>query len=304
MNKVIKISFALFLAFVSLNSGIAQQDSIYETPTYTLTAANLTNPSPNTLEWDVYLLHTNPSVTPYFYGAAQYFFNFNPDIANGGTLTYSKVTGATGSQLPPAYQPVNPSVSGNILRLASNLPGSVEDSVLISSTLPGTKVLRMRLRTSATAFANVPLGLQWRSVVPDPFTKLAAFTGEDNLTLIDISTPSTHFIDTTFTGTGPVTTSSIIPTEFSLSQNFPNPFNPTTKIEYSIPVEGKVSILIYDIAGREVMNLVNTNQTAGFYSVNFNGANLASGMYFYRINVEGGEEAKNFQATKRMVLIK
>ncbi|MBK8550306.1 MAG: hypothetical protein IPL53_04285 [Ignavibacteria bacterium] len=52
------------------------------------------------------------------------------------------------------------------------------------------------------------------------------------------------------------------------------------------------------------MNLVNTVQTAGFYSVNFNGANLASGMYFYRIDVNGGEEAKNYRATKRMVLIK
>ena len=88
-----------------------------------------------------------------------------------------------------------------------------------------------------------------------------------------------------------------------MNQNFPNPFNPTTKIDYSIPVEGKVNIAVYDIAGREVMNLVNAVQPAGFYSVNFNGVNLASGMYFYRINVEG-ESAKNFRATKRMVLIK
>jgi hypothetical protein len=210
----------------------------------------------------------------------------------------------SGSQLPPLYRPVSPSISGNILRLASNLPGSEEDSVLMSSTMPGTRVLKLRLRTTAANLAHVPLGLEWRSEVPDPFTKIAAFTGKNNGIIVDISTPATHFVDI-ITGTGdPVSTTSAIPTQFDLSQNFPNPFNPTTKIEYAIPVDGKVSILIYDIAGREVMSLVNSVQTAGYYSVNFNGSNLASGMYFYRINVAGGEEAKNFKATKRMVLIK
>jgi len=303
MKNFIKISIAVIIAFVNLNSGIAQYaDTTYGVPTYTLKVSNVTKSvDGTTLEWDVYLLHTNPTVTPFFYAAAQYFFNFNTNIAlPGDSLRYNIVS----SELPAPYRPVNASISGNILRLASNLPGSQEDSVVISSTAPGTRVLKMRLKNWTRPFQPDSFGIQWRSILPNPFTKMSAFTGLNNTVIVDISTPATHSIDFYSginEGGNPV--SSVIPTEFTLAQNYPNPFNPTTKIDYSIPVEGKVSILIYDIAGREVMNLVNTVQPAGFYSVNFNGANLASGMYFYRINVEG-QSTNNFKATKRMVLIK
>ncbi|MEZ4821324.1 MAG: T9SS type A sorting domain-containing protein [Ignavibacteria bacterium] len=87
-----------------------------------------------------------------------------------------------------------------------------------------------------------------------------------------------------------------VPTAYALSQNYPNPFNPTTKIDYELPYDGKVSILLYDISGREVAKLVNEVKTAGYYTVQFNGANLASGMYFYRINAEG--TGQNFRNNK------
>ena len=93
-----------------------------------------------------------------------------------------------------------------------------------------------------------------------------------------------------------------VPTAYAISQNYPNPFNPTTKIDYELPYDGKVSILLYDISGREVAKLVNEVKTAGYYTAQFNGANLASGMYFYRINAEGS--GQNFVTTKKMVLIK
>jgi hypothetical protein len=89
-----------------------------------------------------------------------------------------------------------------------------------------------------------------------------------------------------------------IPTEYNLAQNYPNPFNPTTTIRYSVPEDGLVQMKIYDLAGKEVMSLVNENKTAGNYEVKFNGASLASGIYFYRINVG------KFVQTKRMVLVK
>lgn len=89
-----------------------------------------------------------------------------------------------------------------------------------------------------------------------------------------------------------------VPVVFSLSQNYPNPFNPTTKINYDLPKDCKVTITIYDILGREVIKLVNEFKKAGRYTAEFNGNNLASGVYFYRI------EAREFVQSKKMVLVK
>jgi hypothetical protein len=89
-----------------------------------------------------------------------------------------------------------------------------------------------------------------------------------------------------------------IPDKYSLSQNYPNPFNPVTKINFSIPKQGFVTLKIYDILGREVRTLVNETKQPGNYSVDFNGSSLASGVYFYRL------ESNSFTSIKRMVLIK
>ena len=89
-----------------------------------------------------------------------------------------------------------------------------------------------------------------------------------------------------------------LPKSFQLSQNYPNPFNPVTTIKYALPKNEFVTIKIYDIVGREIMRLLNEYKQAGYYSVNFNGSNLASGVYFYRI------QAGDFTAMKRMVLVK
>ncbi len=92
-----------------------------------------------------------------------------------------------------------------------------------------------------------------------------------------------------------------VPEKFDLSQNYPNPFNPSTKINYALPVDGKVSIKLFDMSGKEVASLVNEVKTAGYHTVDFNASTLSSGVYFYRINVEG---SKNFVDTKKMMLVK
>ncbi|RPI19867.1 MAG: T9SS C-terminal target domain-containing protein [Ignavibacteriae bacterium] len=88
------------------------------------------------------------------------------------------------------------------------------------------------------------------------------------------------------------------PQKYSLSQNYPNPFNPATKINYSLAVNGLVSIKIYDILGREVKQLVNEVQNAGQYNIEWNASDYPSGVYFYRI------ESGSFSETKKMMLIK
>lgn len=89
-----------------------------------------------------------------------------------------------------------------------------------------------------------------------------------------------------------------IPAKYELSQNHPNPFNPTTSIMYSIPKDGFVSLKIYDITGREIKTLVNEIKKAGYYSITLNASELSTGIYFYRV------QTGNFFQTKRMVLIK
>jgi len=102
------------------------------------------------------------------------------------------------------------------------------------------------------------------------------------------------------TGITPIT---VTPTEYRLMQNYPNPFNPVTKIEYALPFESSVNLIVYDLLGREVANLVNNNlQKAGVYSVEFNGSNLTSGTYFMKMTAQGRDN--NFVMTKKMILSK
>ncbi len=85
---------------------------------------------------------------------------------------------------------------------------------------------------------------------------------------------------------------------YSLSQNYPNPFNPSTKINYKLQVTNYVTLTVYDLQGKEIATLVNKKQSAGSYSVEFNGENLSSGLYFYTLEIE------NFKESKKMLLVK
>jgi len=86
--------------------------------------------------------------------------------------------------------------------------------------------------------------------------------------------------------------------KFELSQNFPNPFNPTTNIVFNIPTNGLVSLKIYNLLGEEVNTLINQEMNKGSYQVNFDASNLSSGIYFYSL-ISG-----NYNATKKMILLK
>jgi len=95
--------------------------------------------------------------------------------------------------------------------------------------------------------------------------------------------------------TGELTTG---PAMYSLHQNYPNPFNPSTAIKFSLSIAEDVQIEVYNVAGQKVKTLLNQKMRAGTHKVEFNGSNLASGVYFYQI------QAGQFQDVKKMVLIK
>ncbi|MEO8664332.1 MAG: FG-GAP-like repeat-containing protein [Ignavibacteria bacterium] len=89
-----------------------------------------------------------------------------------------------------------------------------------------------------------------------------------------------------------------VPEKYFLSQNYPNPFNPVTNLEFGISDLGFVSLKIFDMAGREITELIGKNMEAGYYKVNFDGSNLSSGIYFYRL------QSVDFIETKKMMLLK
>ena len=94
-----------------------------------------------------------------------------------------------------------------------------------------------------------------------------------------------------------------IPLTYNLSQNYPNPFNPVTKINFDLPADSKITLIVYDVTGREVAKLLNNElRKAGYYTIDFNGSNFSSGAYFYRFIAETA--GRQTVMSKRMVLIR
>ena len=89
-----------------------------------------------------------------------------------------------------------------------------------------------------------------------------------------------------------------IPDDYSLSQAYPNPFNPVTTLDFALPIDGKVSLTVYDMRGREVALLINGNMDAGYHSVIWHADAQASGVYF--VKMVAGE----YVNTQKLMLIK
>jgi hypothetical protein len=136
-------------------------------------------------------------------------------------------------------------------------------------------------------------------VFDNAFGNVSVF-GRDSvrLDLVDElgSTFATHTVVNAITSVGPPAAEA--PLVYSLAQNYPNPFNPVTSIQYSVASRSAVTLTIYNALGQIVSTLVNDVQDPGPHVVKFDGSNLASGVYFYRLRAGG------FVATKRLLLLK
>ncbi len=188
--------------------------------------------------------------------------------------------------------------------------GSFKDTVIkISNTGKDTLKITSILSTSA-AFNVRPTS---NNILPSQFffdtlrfTPSSAGTASG---LILVSSNALSLIDTlSVSGNGTLTAveepASEIPKEFSLKQNFPNPFNPSTTLQYSLPITSRVSLRVYNALGQVVAELVNREQAAGWYGVKWN-AEVSSGIYFYRINAVSTTDPNNhFVQVKKMLLLK
>ena len=187
---------------------------------------------------------------------------------------------------------------------------AIDSLVVETSTNGGTTFTTLAKMYSGTSFTTTlcmstvsataqftPTAAQWKSrafILPVGTNKInfRAKSAYGNNLYIDNICLSAIITNTTLVGSG------MVPENYTLAQNYPNPFNPTTKINFAIPKQGLLSLRIYDILGREVATLVNEFKTAGYYSVDFNASELSSGIYFYKVEVNG------FIDVKRMVLLK
>lgn len=88
------------------------------------------------------------------------------------------------------------------------------------------------------------------------------------------------------------------PNKYAMYQNYPNPFNPTTSITYNLPIDGQVSLIVFDVLGSKVATLVNDNQKSGVYTISFDGKELSSGIYICKISTD------NFNSSIKMILMK
>jgi len=301
----VKTIFILLLIFISINISFSQEsDSFYVKPKYLASIVNGHLIDSNHYEFDIYLKHTNRNVTVMLFGTCRYWLRINPLYFGGGIITPEIID----SELSPSLRPpsityaTSPTDGGPRLQMPPNLPTSPSTTDTVKWLSSGTLIVRVRLTNTVAFNQSEDIGLRWKNAGSGGhYSGFVVFTDTNNTRLVDI-TDSTCHINPIATSTNPIIFNSL-PTEFNISQNYPNPFNPTTKIEYAIPVVGKVSMNVYDITGREMMNLVNEVKPAGYYSVNFNGANFASGIYFYRIEVLA-DGVRKYELTRRMALVK
>jgi hypothetical protein len=148
--------------------------------------------------------------------------------------------------------------------------------------------------------AEYPLHVSWVSVTSNISSKIVTQQREEEL----YNDASVTISDPEATITLRITNTNV-PLSFSLEQNYPNPFNPTTTIEYELPEPSSVQLRVVDIAGKEVATLVNGVQSQGSHSFRFDATNIASGIYFYRLEATRiTDPLVSFTQIKKMLLVK
>jgi hypothetical protein len=188
---------------------------------------------------------------------------------SGGGFVFGNIKGIDGSALPGVLSYVEDTDNNFVDYTVSDMDGSY----LIGNLEPGNYTL---------------------------VSTLVNYNNNESPISVDYLNNSTFNIDVNLSpdaATGLNDNSAII-NGYSLNQNYPNPFNPSTIISYQIQNTGLVTLKLYNILGKEVATLVNENQNAGKYNYTFKGGNLASGVYFYRL------QAGSFVSIKKMTLLK
>jgi hypothetical protein len=209
---------------------------------------------------------------------------FRKNIIKQNGVTNLVVDTLSNNRIKP---PFGLSLNGNTLAGIHDMPNALID-VYKANRLEGPPSAYEWLGSTTTAGNGV-----FSFDIIDPFVEAVSVTA--TITTSGHSNTSAFALLDLLTGIDGITQ---MPMEFALKQNYPNPFNPTTKIKYSLPEASVVTLSVYNILGMRVSLLVDGNQKAGYYEIEFNAAGLPSGTYIYRL------KAGSFTSIKKLLLLK
>ena len=245
-----------------------------ETVPYDLAARNFTYEHP-TPELDVLIFDVILEGDDFIFGGCELVIKFDSTYLNGGEGSVTMID--------PISNHHNTMVTSSELRFFLFADVNENDTV----RKKGTRLCQIKFETTAGRFSGNS-NMKW-------FNQHCNVVMERNDSMIVITDTNNHHIENNLTNISYTTS---IPREFSLSQNYPNPFNPTTTIDFNLPLSGNVKLSVYDIIGKEIINIIDQKKDAGEYSVTIDASNLSTGTYFYRLEVD------EFVETKKMMLIK
>jgi hypothetical protein len=275
------------------------------------TGANISNIAPGTRVGRMRLTNSVPFTTP----KLNINWNFNAVSPNYATKLSAYIPATAGGINTDITDPTeyfnalaNPATPVELTSFVSNVSGREVDLNWETKTELNTRqfeIDRSLLNTAGSASTWSSIGVMkaaGTSVSPIKYSytdkNLQAGKYQYRLKMIDN--------DGAYKLSYVVKTEIALPKDFALSQNYPNPFNPSTKIDYQVPVDAKVILEVYNITGQKIIELVNQEQQAGYYSVNFGSSSskLASGVYIYRLIATEKGSGNNYSSIKKMMLLK
>jgi PKD repeat protein len=200
-------------------------------------------------------------------------------------------------------------VAGEWLEYTIQVPvDTLYDIIPYVATVPGFGNFRIFVNNvDVSGKRAVPSTGGWQSWVPITIPNVPLHAGV-NILRVEVNTDvaserknwlfSLNYIKVNQSIINGISDDKLIPEVFSLSQNYPNPFNPSTVIRFQLPVSGMVKLIVYNTLGEKVAEVINKEMEAGYHSVDFNGTNFSSGIYFYELKC--GE----FSSVKKMILLR
>lgn len=294
------IANCLILSYVQPNWGVAHVQASWTQTNYNnARRLMLLKYSPQQIRDSVVLQDGNPTVRQYGF----------VDLVGGGRVAAYTGTNCTNYKnhiTGPTY-----SIQGNIL-LGQHILDSMEARFLrqtgtladkLMAAMQGAKVVGADTRCTGSNKSSISSFLRIRKPGDTVGTQyLELVVGNTTGSKDPIDSLQVLYNQWLLTNVG--STGEEVPESPELYQNFPNPFNPVTKIKFSIPSASFVSLKVYDALGRNISNLLNENMNPGVYFSPFSGAGLNSGVYFYTLETKDINTGRIYKKAKKMVILK